>query len=277
MIIAPSTWTRQWRGETLVVTAPEGAGIVMYDERVRPVASVIDLIKATPPPLGFAPATIGPIREIVTREGEFGARVDVEGRLDGAPATLCFGFVVFEDFYARTLGLVADRVASFRTTFDQLVLGDTHILGASRRRRFRYDPPQGWREARRLFESTWFDPESTRSLHVGPALPKTHGLPDAILAGALAGGDPAERVRAPSLPLITARGLSGMRWRLRFADRDSDVVILEDDRFTYCARLDVRDASIAAADVLATLVDSIRPIPRMAEPSTTTAFMHWAD
>ena len=27
-------WTRQWRGETLVVTAPEGGGIVMYDEPV---------------------------------------------------------------------------------------------------------------------------------------------------------------------------------------------------------------------------------------------------
>jgi hypothetical protein len=277
LIVAPSDWTRQWRGETLVITAPQGAGIVVYDERVRPVGSVLDLIKAAPPPNGFAPATIGPIREIVTHEGEYGARVDVEGRLEDKPATLCFGFVVFEDFYSRTLGLITEPASSFRTTFDELVRGDTHILGASRRRRFRYDPPAGWREARRLFESTWFDPRSTRSLHVGPAIPNARGLADTILAGVLGGGDPAERIRAPGSSLFTTHGLTGMWWRLRFADRDSDIVILEDDRFTYCARLDVRDAATAADDVLATVVDSIRPIPRTSEATSTAPFMHWAD
>jgi hypothetical protein len=275
VIVASPDWTRRWRGETLVITAPEG--IVIYDERVRPVGSVLELIKAAPPPNGFAPATIGPIREIVTREGEYGARVDVEGRLEDKPATLCFGFVVFEDFYSRTLGLALDSSSSFRTAFDDLVLGDTHILGAARRRRFRYDPPAGWREARRLFESTWLDPHSTRSLHVGPAIPKAHGLADAILASVLAGGDPAEHIRAPSSPLITAHGLTGWRWRLQFPDRDSDVVILEDDRFTHCARLDAHDAASFADDVLATLVNSIRPIPRTTEAKSTAPFMHWAD
>ena len=84
MIIAPPDWARHWRGETLVLVAPEGerAGTVLYNERVRPVASVLDLIKTAPPPNGFAPAAMGPIREIVTREGEYGARLDIEGRVD---------------------------------------------------------------------------------------------------------------------------------------------------------------------------------------------------
>ena len=91
---------------------------------------------------------------------------------------------------------------------------------------------------------------STASLHVGAAIPRPSSLPDEILAEMLRGAEPTGALRAPKLPVISARRLTGIRWCTSFASRESEVVIVEDDRFTYCARLEVRDATNAPGDLL---------------------------
>ena len=77
MVVAPRHWLAQRRGNTLTFTAPSGerAGFIAYDERLRPLGSAIELVKADPPPSNFVPHRASPIEDVVTREGEYGAVV----------------------------------------------------------------------------------------------------------------------------------------------------------------------------------------------------------
>ncbi len=281
MLVPPAHWSSRRLGETLILTSP-GGGTVAYDERVRPIDSIVELVKAAPPPAGFVPVRAGPIQELVTREGEYGALMYVEGRVHDSPAELAFGFVVLDDFYSRTLGVVKDpdQFQSFRAAFVELIVGDAHMLGRVRRRRFRYTPPASWTERRSLFVSRWLAPAPSldpRTIVVGPALPKAAGLREVILAGLFEGADPAEVLRGPSIPVSTAHGLSGERWQLGFGAVETDVVLLEDDCFLYPVRLDTRIDGPAGGEVLHDLVESIRPIPQPAEQSMATPFGHWTE
>jgi hypothetical protein len=267
----------------LIFAPPNGGagGVIRYDERLRPIASVIDLIKAAPPPPGFEPLHAEPIQELVTHEGEFGALVFIEGRLNGARANLALGFVLLDDYYARIYGIATDAelLVRLRAIVSELVVHDTHVLGRLRRRRVRYAPPAGWMPQQSLFEARWRPAaaDDLRSILVGPALPKQMGLADAILAEALAGANPIDVVRAPYVPLETAHGLQGKRWLLRANGIDNDIVILEDDSFVYCARLDTKTGEPPKLDVLAPLVDSIERIPRPSNDLPSTLFAYWSD
>ena len=282
MITPPQGWTVERAGETVILTAPgaAAAGVIHYDERLRPIAGVLDLIKAAPPPEGFAPERAPPIQRIVTCEGEYGALLHVEGRMYDRPAEIALGFVLLDDFYARVRGVVVDpdRFDAFRAAVADLLSGDAHLLGRVRRRRVQFTPPPGWSEHRGLFESRLRPPDAPadpRAIVVGPALPKVPGLGEAILAGVLAGADPADALRGPYVPVATAHGLHGKRWPLRSAASRTDVVILEDASFVYCVRLDAGVAAPASEDVLHAVVESILPIPRTAEAPPTALFGHW--
>jgi hypothetical protein len=283
VIVPPASWSARRDGETVIFTAPGAApaNVILYDERLRPLDSVVELIKAAPPPAGFVPVRVGPIQEVVTREGEYGALVFIEGRMHDSFADLAFGFVILDDFYSRVRGIaIAPAIQpQFRSTIAELVIGDAHILGRARRRRFRYEPPAGWTEQRSLFESRWLAPDyprDPRTIVVGPALPKVSGLADAILTGVLAGADPAQVLRGPYRPLLISDQLHGKQWQLRSRNVDTDVVILEDDSFVYCVRLDT-SAPSANDEILDALVMSIRPIPPAATPSSSNPFAHWMD
>jgi hypothetical protein len=282
VLVAPPGWTAQRSSESLILLPPQGgdADAIRYDERLRPIASVIDLIKTAVPPPGFEPLRADPIQEVVTYEGEYGALVFIEGRMHGATADIAIGFVLLDDYYARIFGIAIDPVLlqRLRAIVAELVVHDTHVLGRLRRRRVRYTPPAGWTAQQALFEARWRPAaaDDPRSILVGPALPKQQGLTNAILAEALAGAKPEDVLRGPYVPLATAHGLHGRRWLLRANGIDSDVVILEDDSFVYCARLDTKTGAPAQHDVLGPLVDSIQPIP-LPRPSPTTPFANWAE
>jgi hypothetical protein len=283
VVVRPAHWSSQRVGDTLILAPPSGGagGVIRYDERVRPIASVIDLIKAAPPPPGFEPLHADPIQEVVTHEGEFGVLAFIEGRINGAPAALALGFVLLDDYYARVYGIATDAelLVRLRAIVADLVVHDTHVLGRLRRRRVRYDPPSGWTPQQGLFEARWRPAaaDDIRSIVVGPALPKQHGLAEAILAEALAGANPVDVVRAPYVPLETAHGLYGKRWLLHANGIDNDIVILEDDSFVYCARLDTSAGEPAKPDVLGPLVDSIQRIPKPSNAEPSTLFAYWGD
>ena len=268
----------------LIFAPPSGdaGGVIRYDERLRPIASVIDLIKASPPPPGFEPKYADPIQEVVTHEGEYAALAFVEGRMNGAPANLALGFVLLDDYYARVYGVATDAavLAQIRPIVTELVVHDTHVLGWRRRRRVRYAPPDGWIPQQGLFEARWSPAAKAdpRTILVGPALPKQLGLADAILAEALGGANPVDVVRAPYVPLATAHGLDGKRWLLRANGIDSDIVILEDESFVYCARLDTETTDEPTKhDVLGPLVDSIQRIPTPSNAELSAMFAYLAD
>ncbi len=283
MVIAPPGWSSQRSGDSRIFLPPQGgdAGAIRYDDRLRPLASGVELSKAAPPPPGFEPLRADAIQEVVTREGEFGVLAFIEGRMNGAPADLALGFVLLDDYYARVYGIATapELLPRLRAIVAELVVHDTHALGYLRRRRYRYRPPAGWTVEQGLFEARWrpASAEDPRAILVGPALPKTPGLADAILADALGGASPADVLRGPYVALQTPNGLHGRRWPLRANGIDSDVAILEDDAFVYTVRLDAKSGVPREPDVLAPLLDSIQPIPKPAPEPAGTPFANWAE
>jgi hypothetical protein len=290
VIVPPRGWRSEEVGEKVKLTSPDGvaAGAFSYRERMRPVRSVLDLIRAGPPPPGFTVTRTEPIREVVTGEGESGAIAFAEGRIGGAPALLGFGFVFLDDFHSSLRGVVLepDRFERFRATLEALVVGDAHMLGRVRRRHFRYAAPAGWTERGGLFVSRWLapgHPTDPRAITVGPALPRAPGLSDAILGGVLGDADPARAVRAPRRSISTARGLHGDHWHLELGRADAPieahVVILRDVDFVYGVRLDTRPPVPPELDLLDALLESIRPVPPVAgaAPERSDVLRHWAD
>ncbi|MGE5186492.1 MAG: hypothetical protein ACM31C_30760 [Acidobacteriota bacterium] len=258
MITPPPGWTIERTRDGLLI-APPGQGeraILRYRERLRPVRPALELVAAAPRPADFVATQTTAPKRLVTIEGEHAALVTIEGTHAGAPAVLAYGYVFLDDHYAALEGVVPPELVA---TVEQLVVGDVHLLGRVRRRKFMYAAPPGWTVEGDAFEARWAPPDGSARILVNPALPRTPGLVaqivDKLAAGAV----------APSR-IVTRSGLEGEHYQLA----DTDLYFLADADFLYSVRGD------RARDAAAALVDSIEPVPRPAGAGGD-ALKFWAD
>ena len=272
MITPPDGWTVERTEDGILLAPPEGPdhAILHYAEHRRPIRRAIDLVRAARVPPAFVPdgEPTAPQR-LVTIEGEHAALVTRAGGLEGTPAVLVYGYVFLDEHYAALEGIaLADHERTIAVARD-LVIGDVHLLGRTRRRRYVYEPPPDWLGTGDVFVARWYPqdyPNNPARVLVNPALPYTPGLERGILDRLLTTATAAE----PPVKLTTRTGLDGEHHALRVNGVDAHLFLLHDEDFLYSVRAD------AAFDVGRALVESIEPIPRTDRPPAET-LSYWVD
>jgi len=278
MIAPPPGWAVTRRADCLILLPPDGSfGSIEYREIVRPVLDVTALVDnelARDP--GFVADAVGAPVSLVTHEGEFAALVTASGHVGGRSAQRDLGFLLTDDYYACTngLALVSDRFAELTRTVRALVETDSHMLGA-RRRRFRYLPPPGWQRSPFGLATHWYSPEPSRAgavITVWPASPiagGATGMVESLVEQAGSSPQFAVQDRWGPYPVTARSGLHGSGWDIVGSPpggqvRRRTIVVLEDDRYVYPARLEVilKGPSYEACGAFFALIASAQPIPR---------------
>ena len=286
-MIAPLPgWTVHRCDGGLRLEPPEGPqfGALRYLERVRPIRRMVELIRTHRVPVGWTEHASSPIERLVTDEGEYAAIAWRTGTIDSQPCERMFGLVFGDDFCAQLTGVCfkPEVFEQFRHHVRDLLRRDGHMLGV-RRRRCVYEPPPGWHGVPGgVFHTTWLPPGSPRystALLVMPAVPRSAGLAEALLAAALDGAAPEQAIVGQDA-ISACQGLTGTAFRLRgIDDGATTLAVLEDSRFTYAVRSDSmrRDAHSAHAALLA-LVATLEPVPdpqRDLAVNRASALSHW--
>jgi hypothetical protein len=263
VITPPPGWTVERAGDGILLCPPEGAerALLRYVERRRPNQRAIDLAEAGPVPTGFMiDATDAPKpKRLVTAEGEHAALVTRIGSLAGHGYVLVYGYVFLDDYFSSLEGMCVPELVA---TVEELVLGDVHLLGRVRRRRFNYSPPPGWKPTADLFETRWSPPgaiDGSACIFVNPALPLLPGLVRGIL-------DRFNAAHITPARFVTKHGLPGEH----YAVGDLHLFFLIDQDFLYSVRADL-DAEEGRA-----LVESIEPVPRT-QRASGEGLHYWAD
>lgn len=185
MITPPAGWT-QHHGAHLVSLYPPGGGArIRFYERLRPVLRFSQVIEAvlSRDPL-FRVSAIRDVQTAITSEGEYGAWARVHGTREGI-ATVRFIGAVFGDEFVAALDafvLIAARVSAIEQIARDLLLQSRFALG-TRRRRFVYQPPVGWRALQSGLVSNWYPPDFPRNranLVVMPAEPTVRAAHELI-------------------------------------------------------------------------------------------------
>jgi hypothetical protein len=258
VITPPPGWTVESSDEGLLVCAPEGAerALLRYIERRRPIAPARELLLNAPMPAGFVIQTTSNPKHVVTAEGEHAAIVTRTGTLAGRGYVLVYGYVFLDDYFASLEGMCVPELVA---TVEELVIGDVHLLGRVRRRRFNYAAPHGWSASYDLFETRWLSPDGLGQLWVNPALPLVPGLVRNMLDRLdIADHNPEKFTTTHGLPCE------------RYLRGDSVYFFATDQDFLYSVRADHAPHDGAA------LVESIEPVPRGARASGE-GLSHWAD
>jgi hypothetical protein len=261
VITPPPGWTVERADEGLLLCPPEGAerALLRYVERRRPIRRAIDLAVAGPTPSGFVVETTSAPKRLVTAEGEYAALVTRTGTLAGRGYHLVYGYVFLDDYFSSLEGMCVPELVA---AVEELVLGDVHLLGRVRRRRFNYSPPPGWVAEAGIFETRWLSPDAPANpaaIWVNPALPLVPGLVRNML-------DKLDiAAQTPEL-FTTKHGLAAER----FTHGDSYFWFASDQDFLYSVRGESAPYEGHA------LVDSIEPIPRVSQASGE-GLQHWID
>jgi hypothetical protein len=259
---------------------------IRYVERRRPLARVAELVERVRL-RGWREVDRGPIEALVTDEGEYAAQITLRGTLDGLPVVRSFGFVFFDDFVARLVGLARapEEAPRLVETVRKLVRLDTHLAGL-RRRRYVYAPPDAalWHGyLMPPFHAYYLPltyPSDPSTIAVYPAIPGTgEALVDAVLAS---GPGVQRRTLGAPAHLVAASGLSGLWHTLHAGQHTWDLVVLGDDRYSYAMMLRTiaQDRERHAA-VFQAMARSIEPLPRprgaRGGELGSAALGHWND
>jgi hypothetical protein len=278
MIAPPSGWAVSRRADRLLLVPAEGAlATIEYREVVRPVLDISALVdNELARDTRFVADGVGPFVPLVTHEGEYAALVTASGHVGGRSAQRDLGFVLTDDYYAcaNGLSLVSGRFADLTRTVRALVMTDSHGLG-TRRRRFRYLPPPGWQPSPRGLETDWYPRGNSRAaavISVWPAWPISDGsvsMVDRVVEQAGSSPEFAVLDMWGPYPVTARSGLRGSGWDIVGSPPERQlqrrtIVVLEDDRYVYSARLEVvlKGSSDDARGALFTLIASAEPIPR---------------
>jgi hypothetical protein len=277
-----------------ILFPPQGrsVGAIRVQDRQRPIRTVRSLVDQAVKEGSalISDIEVGPLKRLVTMEGEFGAIITMGGkrRADGASVERTLGVVYAEDHYTRVDGImqIAAELEGFRTR----VLGVTRNLslglGALRRRRYIYRPPAGWQGLARTFRSDWIPrdyPRDNAMIQVFHAKPFSAGPQVAferMIREDLAYGLEVEPY-APPQPLQNRHGLLGEMTMMagRYAGGPRlhfDLAVLADPRFLYILRLESGDTGLEDhRAVFRSMVDSVRPLPGPIELHDTKAQAHW--
>jgi len=258
MITPPPGWAVERVEDGLLLAPPEGPQVALlhYRERLRPLRRAIDLVNAARVPTGLTADPPTAPRRLTTIEGEHAALVT---RAVGPRGALIYGYVFLDDYYAVLEGIT---FVPMLEVIEQLIIGDVHLLGRQRRRRFVYAPPSSWQGSGGVFDARWYPldyPRNPSRILVNPALPNTPGLVRAIVEKVLAEGARIERY-------TTRHGLAVEQ----HSTTDTHLFFATDDDFVYSVRAD------HALDIARELVESIEPVPQP-QRFGAEAVQFWAD
>lgn len=284
MIFAPNGWTTDASTGVVRFVAPGGinAGLIEYSERQRPVRLLSSLITQGPIITGFLGHKVGPIQRVITKEGEYGAIVEIDGEFQGLAARGVLACVFGDDFYNRIAGVASHESDRIGYIVLDIARSDAQFFGRRRRRRFVYAPPAGWQALHVNLETTWFPsdyPGHAASITVQPAMPNEFGVRAALCAALMEDvtlGSSGDVRLAPE----NRFGLRGELWRREYPREQGlpwllEVIILCDDSFCYPFRYlglsDERDR-----DLFFNVIGSAEPIPTAeAFQGSALAVAHW--
>ena len=287
-------WSTEALPHGVFMTHPEGKAVatIAYRERARPLlrlgAMVRSILART---TGWSATKVLAHERLETIEGEHAALVTIAGIQDGVPAQRDLGFTFGDDFVSSVGGLCF-REAAFRdqsALVRELTRCDSHVLGI-RRRRFEYDPPQGWQPVALPGQAVdWLAPEYPRqrvSLTVHAASPHPHldntkidTLPDYNVQR----GHPGTTRR--TLNSLSFNGITGAIEEIGHVapgggEAVRRVALLRDARYVYPLEISwVQGAgSDAHAETFLRVVNSVRPVPAPTRGEALVGLItHWLD
>lgn len=256
-----------------------GSGAIRYRERLRPIRALEELAAAQVEAAELSDPRVEDADALVTREGEYGAVVNLSGRVDGEPAQLTVAVVIGDDWYAETAGLTREvsQFARFDRQVRELARTDRLHLGV-RRRRFNYTPPAGWRATTPLaMYTTWTSPEPGRAIHVYPAVPREHGLS----IGPPVGGGVADIGFAPED--ISTPSLGGTCWELSATTSGGELgvrrmAVLDDGSYLYPLLVEATgELDAPTREAFGAVVGSVEPLPSPLRRANYELFSHMAE
>ncbi|MCE9572827.1 MAG: hypothetical protein K8W52_06695 [Deltaproteobacteria bacterium] len=273
MISAPANWVRHHGANLVTLYPPGGGGRIRVFERVRPLmrmSAILGFVLERDP--AFRLRSVRDATELTTAEGEHGAWVAVTGTRDDAASARFIGAVFGDDVALVVDALVAvpERAGLLEATARELVLGASLGLG-TRRRRYRYQPPVGWRGLPSGLVTHWYPPGfpgDAASIAVAPAEPSTEDL-SAVFDGMIA----SERARGHELDgrivecaLVTDHGLRGRHWACAVRGPQGvsqrELAAFVAAPYLYSLRLESGGAGQAAhREVFAAVARSVQAVP----------------
>jgi hypothetical protein len=285
------------RADAIWTAPPEGkaGGIIRYVERARPLARIRDVVKTFEQDPRFRVVRIGAPERIVTKEGEYGAVVTVDGLLLEAPVQRTVAMVFLDDFYSLIDGLAlqADHYVRIADQVRNLALNDVHGQGPLRRRHFYYVPPAGWSGVAGSLYAFWFPedhPGNATKLTVLPAIPVLQGSSSYIddIAKEQLGFGPGFALEISSeaaTPIVTANKIPGSQWdglgTVAGKVLYRDVHILEDGRFAYPVVLesppDRREENLVILRRVTESIESVPQVGQMVNLESEKNMDYWAE
>src|SRR5882672_2063379 len=170
----PDAWTRSYGAN--LTTAYPGGGRFRAHERFLPqprFATIVEHILADDGM--FLVHEFGETLRLVTVEGEYAARVRIDGIRDGRAARRFVG-AVFLGEYAAALDCIAiepSRFAELERWFLELLHGARFSMGR-RPRQFQYVPPPGWHALPSGLTASWYPldyPRNATRIVIPPTYP----------------------------------------------------------------------------------------------------------
>lgn len=296
MVRFPDEWIQHVGANLATAYPPElGARFRCY-RRVQPqpsFATIVDQTLSGDP--AFEVHEVGAMNRIVTREGEYGAWVRIDGQRDGARAVHFVGAVFMDDF-----ATVLDCIAVISSTFAAVETLSIELLRSAalhmseRPRRFFYVPPVGWQSIPSGLTANWYPldfPANLSTIVVPPAL-VVDITPQQALEAALATTGAGLTVSSvASEELTSASGIQGVCVRVHGhragnpqpIDRELAMFIV--GRHAYRMRLETSNAPLLLdlREVFLAVVGSFQPLPPAEEARIGRAFAdrsvlfdHWA-
>lgn len=284
MISAPSGFTLIPGVETLTLIPPGGmaAGVIHYQERMRPLCHLGLIVRrqlAAQPQ--FRALEQSPPERLVTLEGEHAALVQIAGSENGRSAVRYVSVIFGDDFYALTSALcmmpqgIDANPKAVREQWSELMrtllVQDSLGLGTLRRRRYEYQPPEGWQPLTMGFVTDWIAPGFPReaaAITAFPAVPRQHsgGELFAMWLEQLESVGGVVLKRVPPVRCVTQSGLSGQLFAAVVQGKrvplHRQLVVLEDARFSYVLALKVDGLDPAPyLSILMQTMHSIQAVP----------------
>ena len=176
MVEFPSGWVQQFGVNLVTAFPPQMGARFRYHERLRPqprFSTIVQRMLAADPE--FKVHHVGEMVRVVTREGEYGAWVPIEGRREGSRARRFVGAVFMDDFATALDGIavVPEHFAAVEQLSLEILRSDAFHM-AARPRPFFYVPPVGWHGIPSGTTANWYPldfPRNLTNLVVPPAMP----------------------------------------------------------------------------------------------------------
>lgn len=297
MLQFPVEYTQHVGEHLLTAYPPKGGGRFRYWERLRPArsfSSVVEHVLGQDP--DFSVRSFGNTLRIVTKEGEYGAWVGIEGIRDGGRAQHYVGAVFMDEFVVvlDTLVVIPTLFAEFAQLSEDFLRSVT-LEQTARPRPVFYRAPAKWQALPSGIVANWYPldfPRNRSNIVVMPARMTAQSLDELChtLTQSLATDMEHDQslVELISLP----SGLVGRSVLLRGRSRKTrdpmlrEVVALLGNQRAIVLRLETMSLEFAEAvrDTFRGVVDSVRPLSLPHERNMGRAFAEiprvgkmWAD